>query len=101
LYFARTAGTPAEGLIERAVDTATTQERLQSARERLRFAMKSSWVPEWLAHSAQQCLIDLDCALEGGLSESRARMLLAQVDALISVVDPGASNSGRGNADSR
>lgn len=83
------------------MDTATTHERLVSARARLRSAIEHSLVPEWLTQAAQQCLIDLDCALSGGLSDSRARMLLAQVDALASVVgEPAEPKRGPGDADS-
>jgi len=74
---------------------------LVTARARLRSAIEHSLIPEWLAQSAQRSLIDLDCALSGGLSDSRARMLLAQVDALISVVEPAAPKRGPGDADSR
>jgi hypothetical protein len=84
------------------VDTATTNERLITARARLASAIEHSLVvPGWLAQPAQQCLIDLDCALSGGLSDSRARMLLAQVDALISVVEPAAAKGRRDDAGSR
>jgi hypothetical protein len=83
------------------VDTVTTHERLVTARGRLRSAIEHSLVPEWLAQAAQQCLIDLDCALSGGLSDSQARMLLAQVDALISVVEPVVAGRRPGDADSR
>ena len=83
------------------MDAGTTDERLNVARARLRLALESGLVPEWLTQSAQHFLIDLDCALSGGLSDSRARMLLAQVDALIKVVgDPGTPSGGRGDADS-
>ena len=83
------------------MDTATTHERLVSARARLRSAIEHSLVPEWLAQPARQCLIDLDCALSGGLSDSQARMLLAQVDALASVVGEAIAKRGPGDADSR
>jgi hypothetical protein len=57
-------------------------------------------VPDWLTQTAHQCLIDLDCALSGGLSNPQARILLAQVDALISVVGMPKSSTGTGDADS-
>jgi hypothetical protein len=83
------------------VDTATTHERLLTARAQLLSALEHALVPEWLAQPARQCLIDLDCALAGGLSDSQARMLLAQVDALISVVEPAVARRRSGDADSR
>lgn len=68
----------------------TIHERLINARARLRLAVENSMVPDWLVQTAHQCLIDLDCALSEGLSPSQMRMLLAQVDALITAVeDPG------------
>lgn len=74
---------------------AETHERLIAARAALQSAIEHSLVPEWLLQPAQRCLIDLDCALAGGLSESQSRMLLAQVDALVSVVgDPGPAKGG-------
>jgi hypothetical protein len=77
------------------VDTAI-HERLINARDRLRLAVGNSLVPDWLVQTAQQCLIDLDCALSDGLSGSQMRMLLAQVDALVSAVDdPGRPPNGR------
>jgi hypothetical protein len=83
------------------VDAATTHEPLIAARARLASAIEHSLVPLWLAQPAQQCLIDLDCALSGGLSDSQARMLLAQADALISVVEPAESKRRRDDAGSR
>lgn len=75
---------------------AEIHERLINARERLRAAVDHSLVPAWLAQTAQQCLIDLDCALSDDLSPSKARIVLAQIDALISVVgEPGRSPGGR------
>lgn len=70
-------------------------ERLINARARLRWAVEQSLVPDSLMQTAQQCLIDLDCALSGGLSDSRTRMLFAQVDALISTVGDARTAKGR------
>ena len=82
------------------MDTAT-HERLIDAHGRLRAAVESGLVPVWLAPTAQQCLVDLDCALGDGMSSTRARMLLAQVDALITVAaDPNRPRTRR-DADSR
>jgi hypothetical protein len=80
------------------VDT-ETDERIVTARARLRAALEHCLVPDWLAQAAQQCLIDLDCAMAGGLSDSQARMLLAQVDALISVVGGPNGSTDTGDAD--
>ena len=82
------------------MDTAI-HERLIDARARLQSASESGLVPEWLSQTAQQCLIDLDCALSGGLSPSQARMLLAQVDALITTVGDPNRPRGRRDADSQ
>ena len=76
-------------------------ERLIDARAELRSAVESGLVPVWLVQTAQQCLIDLDCALSDGLSPSQARMLLAQVEALISVVGDPSQRRVRRDADSR
>lgn len=73
------------------MDTAV-QERLVSARARLRSAIEESSFPSWFVETAQRCLVDLDCALVGGMSETKSRMLLAQIDALITA----AGESGRG-----
>jgi hypothetical protein len=81
------------------VDTGT-DERITTARARLRDALEHGLVPDWLAQAAHQCLIDLDCALSGGLSHSQTRMLLAQVDALISVVSTPNGSTSDGDADS-
>ncbi len=83
-----------------AVDTAIHQ-RLTNARARLRSAVDSGLVPVWLSQTAQRCLIDLDCALGDGMSSTRARMLLAQIDALTSVVGELNRPRSRGDADSR
>lgn len=73
-----------------------------NARDRLRDALEHSLVSIWLTQTAQRCLIDLDLALSGGLSDSQARMLLAQVDALISVAgEAPPTNGGAGDADSQ
>jgi hypothetical protein len=83
------------------VDTAI-DERLVNARDRLRAAVEHSLVPIWLTQTARRCLIDLDLALSGGLSDSQARMLLAQVDALISVAgEAGLPKRGARDADSK
>ncbi len=75
-------------------------DRLVAARARLQSAIEHALIPDWLAMPAQRCLIDLDCALASGLSAPQARMLLAQVDALVSVVsDPGGSAGGKGDVD--
>ena len=82
------------------MDTAI-HERLINAREQLQSAVENGLVPTSLSQTAQQCRIDLDCALAGGLSSSQARMLLAQVDALISVVGEPTRSRIRRDADSR
>jgi hypothetical protein len=81
------------------VDTAI-HERLIDARSRLRSALQSGVVPASLAQTAQQCLIDLDCALSDALSSTRTRMLLAQIDALVSVACDGAPPRTSRDADS-
>ena len=82
------------------MDTAI-HERLIDARTQLRSAAESGLVPVWLAQTAQQCLIDLDCALSDGMSSTRARMLLAQVEALTSVMADANRPRIRRDADSR
>ncbi|MDB4969314.1 MAG: hypothetical protein JWN44_5003 [Myxococcales bacterium] len=80
---------------------AALHERLLNARARLSAALEHSRVPEWLAQTAQRCLIDLDGLSSGGLSAGKARMLLAQIDALITVADEsGLPTRGRADADS-
>ena len=82
------------------MDTAI-HERLINARTRLRSVVENGLVPVWLQQTAQQCLIDLDCALSDGMSSTQARLLLAQVDALISVVGDPTRPRIRRDADSR
>jgi hypothetical protein len=77
------------------------RERLINARAQLRSAVETGLVPVWLSQTAQQCLIDLDCALSDGLSPTKARMVLAQVDAFISVVGDPRRSRARGDADSQ
>jgi hypothetical protein len=84
------------------VEPLTIPERLMAARAQLRVAIENSLVPLSLTQTAQRCLIDLDFALSGGMSDPQARMLLAQVAALVSVIgDPGTSNRGGHDADSQ
>ena len=80
---------------------AAIHDRLENARSRLLSAVEGSVVPPWLAQTAQQCLIDLDCALSDGMSDSRARMLLAQIDALMSVVGDACRPPAKRDAGSR
>src|SRR5207302_971522 len=79
----------------------TTDERIATARARLRAALQLGLVPDWLVQAAQQSLIDLDCALAGGLSDAQSRMLLAQVDALITVVGAPSGSTDSGDADAQ
>lgn len=74
-------------------------DRLVSARARLQTAIENGLIPEWLAMPAQRCLIDLDCALASDFSPPQARMLIAQVDALVSVVSEPAAPLKRGKGD--
>lgn len=76
-------------------------DRLVAARARLRDALEHSLIPEWMAQPAQRCLIDMDCALASGIRDPQVRLLLAQADALITVVDESyAMRRGREDADS-
>ncbi|MCU1278405.1 MAG: hypothetical protein JWM53_1951 [bacterium] len=76
-------------------------ERLTSAAERLRTAVRGVRLPEWIALEARRCVIDVDCALSSGITRGRALMLLSQTEALLTVAEVARSNRAANDADER